>query len=201
MPQETLELVHLRASQINGCSACVYGGSHSAHKAGSATSGSGRCRLARGALLLGRRARGPRPGRGDDPARRPLRRRGAGRTVGRGGRPLRRAAARLSHPVDRHDQPLQPPQRHRQGARRGRRLGLGPDGFRCAGAVWAGGTCGRDEIPWVAVLNQRRHESHEQRSMGWMSCLSRASTNPAPPSGYAIRSSCTRARTEPRERR
>ncbi|MDQ1023940.1 AhpD family alkylhydroperoxidase [Streptomyces umbrinus] len=34
VPQETLELVHLRASQINGCSACVYGGSHSAHKAG-----------------------------------------------------------------------------------------------------------------------------------------------------------------------
>ncbi|MCX4903163.1 carboxymuconolactone decarboxylase family protein [Streptomyces sp. NBC_00878] len=34
LPQETLELVHLRASQINGCSACVYAGSQSAHKAG-----------------------------------------------------------------------------------------------------------------------------------------------------------------------
>lgn len=34
VPQATLELVHLRASQINGCSACVYGGVHSAKKAG-----------------------------------------------------------------------------------------------------------------------------------------------------------------------
>lgn len=30
----TLELVHLRASQINGCSACVYGGVTGAKKAG-----------------------------------------------------------------------------------------------------------------------------------------------------------------------
>ncbi len=30
----TLELVHLRASQINGCSACVYGGVASARQAG-----------------------------------------------------------------------------------------------------------------------------------------------------------------------
>ena len=30
----TLELVHLRASQINGCSACVDGGARSARKAG-----------------------------------------------------------------------------------------------------------------------------------------------------------------------
>jgi len=34
VPQRTLELVHLRASQINGCAACVYGGSHSAKKGG-----------------------------------------------------------------------------------------------------------------------------------------------------------------------
>ena len=34
VPQQTLELVHLRASQINGCSACVYAGSTSAKKAG-----------------------------------------------------------------------------------------------------------------------------------------------------------------------
>jgi AhpD family alkylhydroperoxidase len=32
--QQTLELVHLRASQINGCSACVHGGVASAKKAG-----------------------------------------------------------------------------------------------------------------------------------------------------------------------
>jgi AhpD family alkylhydroperoxidase len=34
VPQQTLELVHLRASQINGCSACVYAGVASAKKAG-----------------------------------------------------------------------------------------------------------------------------------------------------------------------
>ncbi|GHO43815.1 carboxymuconolactone decarboxylase family protein [Ktedonospora formicarum] len=34
VPQITLELVHLRASQINGCSACVVSGSHNAKKAG-----------------------------------------------------------------------------------------------------------------------------------------------------------------------
>jgi AhpD family alkylhydroperoxidase len=34
VPQETLELVHLRASQINGCSFCVVSGATSLHKAG-----------------------------------------------------------------------------------------------------------------------------------------------------------------------
>ncbi|MCA6095871.1 carboxymuconolactone decarboxylase family protein [Streptomyces sp. SCA3-4] len=34
VPQAVLELVHLRASQINGCSACVFGGVASAKKAG-----------------------------------------------------------------------------------------------------------------------------------------------------------------------
>ncbi|WP_433336163.1 carboxymuconolactone decarboxylase family protein [Spirillospora sp. CA-294931] len=34
VPQETLELVHLRASQINGCSACTDAGATSAAKAG-----------------------------------------------------------------------------------------------------------------------------------------------------------------------
>jgi len=34
VPAETLELVHLRASQINGCSACVDAGATSATKAG-----------------------------------------------------------------------------------------------------------------------------------------------------------------------
>ncbi|SEO81866.1 carboxymuconolactone decarboxylase family protein [Actinacidiphila rubida] len=32
--EETLELVHLRVSQINGCSACVHGGARTARKAG-----------------------------------------------------------------------------------------------------------------------------------------------------------------------
>ena len=34
VPQATLELVHLRASQINGCSFCVDSGSRNARKAG-----------------------------------------------------------------------------------------------------------------------------------------------------------------------
>lgn len=34
VPQTTLELVHLRTSQINGCSVCVAGGVYSAKKAG-----------------------------------------------------------------------------------------------------------------------------------------------------------------------
>ncbi|WP_246652507.1 carboxymuconolactone decarboxylase family protein [Nonomuraea guangzhouensis] len=34
LPRQTLELVHLRASQINGCSACVDSGARSAKKAG-----------------------------------------------------------------------------------------------------------------------------------------------------------------------
>jgi AhpD family alkylhydroperoxidase len=34
VPNETLELVHLRVSQVNGCSACVEAGAKSAAKAG-----------------------------------------------------------------------------------------------------------------------------------------------------------------------
>jgi len=34
VPESTLELVHLRASQVNGCSACVDAGARSARKAG-----------------------------------------------------------------------------------------------------------------------------------------------------------------------
>ena len=37
VPRETLELVHLRASQINGCSACVDAGTHTATQAGVST--------------------------------------------------------------------------------------------------------------------------------------------------------------------
>ncbi|MDR0345278.1 MAG: carboxymuconolactone decarboxylase family protein [Nocardiopsaceae bacterium] len=37
VPRETLELVHLRASQINGCSACVDAGTQTATKAGVST--------------------------------------------------------------------------------------------------------------------------------------------------------------------
>jgi AhpD family alkylhydroperoxidase len=34
VPRKTLDLVHLRVSQINGCGACVEGGSRAARKAG-----------------------------------------------------------------------------------------------------------------------------------------------------------------------
>jgi AhpD family alkylhydroperoxidase len=34
VPEATMELVHLRASQINGCSVCVYGGVAKARKSG-----------------------------------------------------------------------------------------------------------------------------------------------------------------------
>ncbi len=34
VPRSTLELAHLRASQVNGCSPCVYSGAISAKKAG-----------------------------------------------------------------------------------------------------------------------------------------------------------------------
>ena len=34
VPETTLELVHLRVSQINGCSACVHAGARQARKAG-----------------------------------------------------------------------------------------------------------------------------------------------------------------------
>jgi AhpD family alkylhydroperoxidase len=34
VPKQTLELVHLRASQINGCSFCVHAGAHNATQAG-----------------------------------------------------------------------------------------------------------------------------------------------------------------------
>jgi len=34
VPEKTLELVHLRASQINGCSFCVHGGARTARKNG-----------------------------------------------------------------------------------------------------------------------------------------------------------------------
>jgi AhpD family alkylhydroperoxidase len=34
VPDATLELVHLRASQVNGCSSCVDAGSRAAHRAG-----------------------------------------------------------------------------------------------------------------------------------------------------------------------
>nr|WP_239000817.1 carboxymuconolactone decarboxylase family protein [Jiangella asiatica] len=37
LPRETLDLIHLRASQINGCSVCVDSGARHAQKAGEST--------------------------------------------------------------------------------------------------------------------------------------------------------------------
>lgn len=37
LPEATANLVHLRASQINGCSACLEGGARTAQKAGEST--------------------------------------------------------------------------------------------------------------------------------------------------------------------
>jgi AhpD family alkylhydroperoxidase len=34
VPESTMELIHLRTSQINGCAACVFGGIHKAKKNG-----------------------------------------------------------------------------------------------------------------------------------------------------------------------
>ena len=39
VPGTTMELVHLRASQINGCSACIYGGIEARRRTARPTSG------------------------------------------------------------------------------------------------------------------------------------------------------------------
>ena len=44
VPQETLELIHLRASQINGCAACIDIGTRNLKKPARPMSGSGHCR-------------------------------------------------------------------------------------------------------------------------------------------------------------
>jgi AhpD family alkylhydroperoxidase len=74
VPQQTLELVHLRASQINGCSACVHAGVTNAKKAGETDErlfGPGG--LDRDALLHRRRTRRAGTDRGRHPTVRPLR--------------------------------------------------------------------------------------------------------------------------------
>ena len=78
LPEKLLELVHLRASQINGCSACVDMHPKLAKRAGETDErlfcGGG---LARHALFHGRRACGPGVDGSADPDQRP-RRSGAG---------------------------------------------------------------------------------------------------------------------------
>ena len=69
VPAATLNLVHLRASQINGCSSCVNAGSQGAKQAGETDEPAvHRGRLAGGAVLHRGRARRARPDRSRDPA-------------------------------------------------------------------------------------------------------------------------------------
>ncbi len=84
LPEKLLELVHLRASQINGCSVCVDMHPKIARKAGRDRRAPVRgVRLARCALFHRRRARRPGAHRSRHPSCRP-RRSGAGRDLGRG---------------------------------------------------------------------------------------------------------------------
>ena len=122
VPAATLNLVHLRASQINGCSSCVNAGSQAAKKAGETDerlftvaawreapyfTDAERAALAltEAVTRLSDRA-DPVPDQIWDEA--PA---------------LRRERAGRPHPHDRHDQPLQPAQRHHR-AGGGRNLGL-----------------------------------------------------------------------------
>ena len=72
VPRSTMELAHLRASQVNGCSPCVYSGAISAKKAGESDE-----RLFAVAawretdLFTDAGAGGLGPGRVDDPSGRP----------------------------------------------------------------------------------------------------------------------------------
>ena len=83
-PEDLLELVHLRVSQINGCSACVDSGARSARKAGESEDRLFAVAAWREAPVLQRgRTLRARPSRGGHPARRPPRP-GTGRGMGRG---------------------------------------------------------------------------------------------------------------------
>ena len=119
VPAEILELMHLRASQINGCASCVDAGSRSARRAGvsdarlaAVTAWEALAPLHRG------RAGRARPRRGGHAAERPAGPR-PGHHLGRGSAALRRAGAGGAPALDRHDEPVQPYQR-RDGAGRRR---------------------------------------------------------------------------------
>ena len=122
VPEETLALVHLRASQINGCSPCVQAGAAGARKAGEsedriATVAAWReapyfTDAERAALALAEAVTrlADRP----DPV--------PDEVLGRGCPALRRGRTRRTAALDRHDQRLQPAQRpHQAGSGR---LGL-----------------------------------------------------------------------------
>ena len=131
VPEAVLELVHLRASQINGCSFCVDWGARSAKKAGETDERLFAVAAAGGTLLHRRRTCRPRAHRGRHPACRPGRP-GPRLDLGRGRPALRRAGTRGLDSHDRHNQPLQPPQCHHQAGGRQPEL-VAPDP-RCSGS-------------------------------------------------------------------
>ncbi len=111
IPPRTIELVNLRASQINGCGVCLVGHAQGARRAGETDD-----RLVavagwrdapfysdaeRAALALDG---------GGHPSERPVRP-GARRGLGRGRPPLRRDGPRGARARDRQHQPLEPPER------------------------------------------------------------------------------------------
>ncbi|CCH28858.1 hypothetical protein BN6_15340 [Saccharothrix espanaensis DSM 44229] len=127
VPQSTLELVHLRAGQVNGCSACVDAGARNARKAGEdverplllpvwretdkfTDAERAALELTEAATLIADRPR--------------LRHR---QDLGRRGGPLRRAGPVRDHPHDRRDEHVQPHQHH-DPRTRGRGLVLTPAG-------------------------------------------------------------------------
>ena len=113
VPQAVLDLVHLRASQINGCSFCV-GSAGNALKAGESPERLFAVAAWRDAPYF---TDAERAALALDPCRHPPcrpARPGPRRDLGRGRPALRRAGTRGFDPHDRHDQPLQPPQRHHQ---------------------------------------------------------------------------------------
>ena len=127
VPQSTMQLAHLRASQVNGCSPCVYSGAISAQKAGESderlfavaawreTELFTEAERAALALAESMTRLADRP----DPV--------PDEILGRGGKALRREAARRTGPVGRHDQSVQPAQRHDQAACRRRVVTVGPN--------------------------------------------------------------------------
>jgi AhpD family alkylhydroperoxidase len=113
VPSRTLRLVYLRASQINGCSLCVDMHSRDARKAGETDERLFAVAAWREAPYFTDAERGARARRGCYPTQRPGGPR-TGRGLGRGRQALLRAGARGPDPLDRHGQPLEPPQRLHQ---------------------------------------------------------------------------------------
>ena len=115
-----LELISLRASQINGCGVCAVQHPRIARKLGETDDRIFAVAAWRDAPYFTDAERAALAlDRGGDEDQRPLRPR-ARRDLGRGCPPLRRDRARGARPRDRRHQRLEPPQRHdASGGRRG----------------------------------------------------------------------------------